>query len=62
MSRFYRYRLPPWCRAWLFAIETAILPVMIFQLFRTIIFPTTLDVFLSGIIIGIFFAFRLKWI
>ncbi|MFD2926118.1 hypothetical protein [Halobacillus naozhouensis] len=62
MSRFYRYRLPPWCRHWLLIIERAILPIMIYQLFRTIFWPTTLDVFLTGIFIGLYIAFHLKWI
>ncbi|MFQ3542608.1 hypothetical protein Q7A53_00855 [Halobacillus rhizosphaerae] len=62
MSRFYRYRLPPWCRYWLFLIETALLPIMIYQLLRTIFLPTTIDVFLTGIIIGLYLAFHLKWI
>ncbi|MFG6116420.1 hypothetical protein SAMN05421743_105172 [Thalassobacillus cyri] len=62
MSRLYRYRLPPWCRRWLYIIEKAMLPLMIFQLLRTLLFPTTLDVFLLGIFIGIFIAFHLEWI
>ncbi|MDC3412482.1 hypothetical protein NC797_05185 [Aquibacillus sp. 3ASR75-11] len=62
MSRFYRYRLPPWCRYWLIVIERASLPIMVFQLIRTLIWPTTFDIFLSGLCIGLFFLFYLKWI
>lgn len=62
MSRFYRYRLPPWVRYWLFVIEKATLPIMIFQLIRTLFLPTTFDVLLLGICIGLFLAFYLQWI
>ncbi|MGP4074556.1 hypothetical protein [Halobacillus sp. K22] len=62
MSRLYRYRLPPWCRTCLFVFEKALLPILVFQCIRTIFFPTTFDVFLLGIIVGVFLAFRYKWI
>ncbi|MBM7554609.1 hypothetical protein [Thalassobacillus pellis] len=62
MSRLYRYRLPPWCRQWLYILEKATIPLMIFQLIRTLFFPTTLDVFLLGIFVGAFIAFHLEWI
>ncbi|WP_181349737.1 hypothetical protein [Thalassobacillus sp. CUG 92003] len=62
MSRLYRYRLPPWCRHWLFILEKCSLPLAVFQLIRTLIFPTSLDVFLLGILIGIYVAFHFEWI
>ncbi|WP_138415491.1 hypothetical protein [Aquibacillus sediminis] len=62
MARFYRYRLPPWARYWLLVIERCTLPIMIFQGIRTIFFPTTFDVLLLGIFIGLFVAFYLEWI
>ncbi|MCA0982585.1 hypothetical protein LCL89_00830 [Halobacillus yeomjeoni] len=62
MSRIYRYRLPPWCRHWLYVIEKSLLPILIFQTLRTIILPTTLDIFILGFVIGLFLAFRYKWI
>lgn len=62
MARFYRYRLPPWARRCLFIAEKVTLPIMIFQLLRTLFFPTTLDVFLLGITVGLFTAFYMKWI
>ncbi|MBO8155923.1 MAG: hypothetical protein H0Z32_05640 [Bacillaceae bacterium] len=62
MSKFYRYKLPPWLRHIIIVIETCTLPIMIFQLIRTLLFPTTLDVFLAGILVGLFFAFYLDWI
>ncbi|QAS54033.1 hypothetical protein [Halobacillus litoralis] len=62
MSRFYRYRLPPWCRNWLYVIEKSMLPIVIFQAIRTLIFPTTFDIFLLGLVLGIFLAFKYKWL
>ncbi|MDY0408588.1 hypothetical protein ACFFIS_03465 [Virgibacillus soli] len=62
MARYYRYRLPPWARHCLIVIESVTLPIMIFQLIRTLFFPTTLDVLLLGLLVGLFIAFQLKWI
>ncbi|RWZ59922.1 hypothetical protein EQV77_01075 [Halobacillus fulvus] len=62
MSRFYRYRLPAWCRTWLYWIEKWLLPILVFQAIRTIFWPTTFDIFLLGIVIGFFLAFKYKWI
>jgi len=62
LTRFYRYRLPPWARQCLIVIERVTLPIMIFQLIRTLFFPTTLDVLLLGMLIGLFVAFYLEWI
>lgn len=62
MSRFYRYKLPPWARYWLLVAERCLIPILIFQGIRTIFFPTTFDVLLLGIFIGFFIAFQLEWI
>ncbi|MDY0396884.1 hypothetical protein ACFSMW_15175 [Virgibacillus halophilus] len=62
MARYYRYRLPPWARRCLIIAEGCTLPIMIFQLIRTIFFPTTFDVLLLGVFIGLFVAFQLRWI
>ena len=62
MARYYRYRLPPWARDCLYALEKAMTPLVIYQLLRTLIIPTTLDVFLLGIFVIIYIAFYLKWI
>ncbi|TQS76112.1 hypothetical protein DX933_02700 [Ornithinibacillus gellani] len=62
MARYYRYRLPPWVRNCICVIEQAMLPILVFQLLRTLFFPTTLDVFLLGLVVGIFVAFYLEWI
>lgn len=62
MARYYRYRIPPWARKCIIIIENVTLPIMIFQLIRTLFFPTTLDVLLLGFLVGLFFAFYMKWI
>jgi len=62
MNRSYRYRLPPWAKQCINIIEKAILPVLIFQALRTLFFPTTFDVFLLVLLIGLFIAFYLEWI
>ncbi|MEN2765720.1 hypothetical protein [Ornithinibacillus xuwenensis] len=62
MARYYRYRLPPWAKKCLFIAETVTLPILIFQLIRTILIPTTFDVLLTLLIGFLFIAFYLKWI
>ncbi|MBP1947683.1 hypothetical protein SAMN05216232_1683 [Virgibacillus subterraneus] len=62
MARYYRYKLPPWARNSIIVIERVTLPILIFQLIRTMLFPTSFDVFLLGILVGIFIAFYLEWI
>ncbi|MFC4388341.1 hypothetical protein ACFOZ1_11070 [Gracilibacillus marinus] len=61
MGRYYRYRLPPWARDCIVVCERCTMPIVIFQSFRTIFIPTTFDVILLGILIGIFIAFQLEW-
>ncbi|WLV26037.1 hypothetical protein QR721_08555 [Aciduricibacillus chroicocephali] len=62
MSRQYRYKLPPWAFTCLCVIERAVVPILIFQVFRTLFLPTTFDILLLGFITGLFFAFYLRWI
>lgn len=62
MGRFYRYRLPPFLRDLLIILEKVTLPILVFQLIRTFFFPTTLDVFLLGLLVLLFIAFYLEWI
>ncbi|GIO21779.1 hypothetical protein [Oceanobacillus sp. J11TS1] len=62
MSRLYRYRLPPWARKCIFVAETVATPIMIFQLIRTLLIPTTLDILVLGILIGLVVAFYMEWI
>ena len=62
MSRYYRYRLPPWCRNWLIIIERCMMPIIVVQSIRTLLFPTTLDVLILGFFVGIYASFYLRWI
>jgi len=62
VARFYRYKLPPWARNCLIIVEKVTLPIMIFQLIRTLLIPTTFDILLLGLLIGVFIAFYLEWI
>ncbi|MFD1445417.1 hypothetical protein [Oceanobacillus profundus] len=62
VARFYRYKLPPWARQCLFVFERILLPITIFQLIRTLLIPTTFDVLLLGVLIGLLIAFYLEWI
>jgi hypothetical protein len=62
MARYYRYRLPPWALKCILVAEKVTLPILIFQLVRTLFFPTTLDVLLLGILVLIYVAFSLGWI
>lgn len=62
MARFYRHRLPPWALRCIICIERATLSILIFQLIRTLLLPTTFDILLLGFVTGLFFAFYLRWI
>ncbi|NSL51588.1 hypothetical protein [Calidifontibacillus erzurumensis] len=62
MSRFYRFRLPPWARHFLLVLEQILLPLVIFQGIRTLLLPTTLDVILLSLMVLLLVAFYLEWI
>jgi hypothetical protein len=62
MSRFYRFRLPPWARHMLLVIEQIMLPLVIFQAIRTLFLPTTFDVILLSLLVLVLVAFYLEWI
>lgn len=62
MAKNYRYRLPPWLYKIVCIIEKATLPILIYQLIRTILFTTTLDLILLGIFTIIFIIFYLQWL
>lgn len=62
MGKQYRYRLPPWLHRCVCILEKAILPILIFQLIRTLIITTTIDLILLGIFTGIFIAFYVRWL
>jgi len=62
MSRFYRFRLPPWARQCILIIEQVTLPLVIFQAIRTLLLPTTFDVILLALLVLLLVAFYLEWI
>nr|MDF9458487.1 hypothetical protein [Bacillus pumilus] len=51
----------PWLRQIRAVASQVVLPIAIFQGFRTIIFPTTFDVLILGILIFLACAFHLDW-
>jgi len=62
MGKHYRYKLPPWLNKCVCILESAILPILIFQVIRTLLFTTTLDLLLLGLFISIFIVFYLRWL
>ncbi|TSJ67841.1 hypothetical protein FPQ13_01880 [Allobacillus salarius] len=62
MGKYYRYRVPYGFRKVIIIVEFSIFPIVCYQVLRTIFLPTTLDVFLCCIFIGVFIMFRSKWI
>jgi len=62
MSRFYRHKLPHWAKKCLVIAEKVTLPLLIYQLFRTLIYQTTLELLLLTVILCLFIAFKMKWL
>ncbi|SHF65022.1 hypothetical protein [Ornithinibacillus halophilus] len=62
MARYYRYKIPPWARKCIIVAERVTLPILIFQAIRTLLIPTTLDILITALLVGLFFAFYLEWI
>ncbi len=61
-KRYNPYSLPPWVRQIREVGIQIIIPLTIFQGIRTVFFPTTFDVLLLGILIGLAIALRYDWI
>ncbi|PSL43991.1 hypothetical protein B0H94_10948 [Salsuginibacillus halophilus] len=49
-----KHRYPPWFYWWKIWLAQLLIPVICFQLFRTLIFPTTFDIILLGLLILFF--------
>lgn len=62
MHRHHRYRLPPWLNRCVCMIERAILPILIFQLVRTLLLTTAFDLILLTLLITLFIIFYLQWL
>ncbi|MCZ0754774.1 hypothetical protein [Anoxybacillus sp. J5B_2022] len=62
MKRFNPYSWPPWLRQLRAICAQVIIPITVFQAIRTILLPTTFDVLLLAILVGLAVAFHLEWI
>ncbi|GEN85522.1 hypothetical protein MKY30_17505 [Oceanobacillus sp. FSL W8-0428] len=62
MSRYYRYRIPPWARKCIFIVETCITPILVFQIIRTLLIPTAFDILILAVLIGLALSFYMQWI
>ncbi|ATP41286.1 hypothetical protein CSE16_15155 [Solibacillus sp. R5-41] len=56
------YLLPPWLRKTRFYIKHCIIPITIFQAIRTIFFPTTGDIILLVLLIGLSYLFTCDYL
>lgn len=54
--------LPPWLRKTRFYCKSIIIPLCVFQLLRTLFFPTTGDFLFLILLLGIWFAFHHDYI
>lgn len=59
---YNKHRLPPWIRKCRDGFEPLCLPIACFQLIRTLIFTTTLDVLLLALLIGLYVCYLKRWI
>ncbi|MEG0386543.1 hypothetical protein [Solibacillus cecembensis] len=56
------YLLPPWLRKTRFFIKNCIIPITVFQAVRTIFFPTTFDIIILVILIGLSYLFTCDYL
>ncbi|KIL44573.1 hypothetical protein KP78_35370 [Jeotgalibacillus soli] len=61
-KRLFPKPLPPWWKKCRLVCSTLIVPFCIFQAVRLILLPTTFDVILLGILIGIAVVLQFEWI
>jgi len=62
LGKYYRYRLPSFLQKCVCILEKAILSILVFQLIRTLIITTTIDLILLSIFILIFILFYIRWL
>ncbi|WLR44094.1 hypothetical protein LC087_08365 [Bacillus carboniphilus] len=62
MKKFNRYSLPPWLSQVRAVLGQFIIPLTVFQAFRTLFLPSTIDVFLLAILLGLSFAYYYEWL
>ncbi|MEK3890569.1 hypothetical protein [Bacillus sp. FSL K6-3431] len=61
-NKFNQYTFQSWMRTFKGACRQLVVPFAIFQTIRTFIFPTTVDVLLLAIFIGLALAFHYEWL
>ncbi|MFP7493452.1 hypothetical protein SFC66_06655 [Terribacillus saccharophilus] len=60
MSKFNRNNMPGFLKYWVNVTEKAVIPLIIFQFIRTLLFPSILDILLLGGLIALYFSFQSK--
>ncbi|RBW71581.1 hypothetical protein [Bacillus taeanensis] len=62
-KRYYgKHRYPPWFWKIRNGFKQLLLPLFIFQLIRTLVFPTSLDVMLVILLLLLYLFLSLDWI
>ncbi|MBS4208939.1 hypothetical protein [Bacillus sp. FJAT-50079] len=61
-NRFNQHTFQAWMRNFKGVCKQLIVPFSIFQAIRTFLFPSTLDVLLLAIFIGLALAFHYEWL
>jgi len=56
------YRWPPWLRRLRDGFEVFVLPLAVFQMIRAIFWPTTFDVVVLIVLVGLYICFLKRWI
>ncbi|TMW71605.1 hypothetical protein [Alteribacter natronophilus] len=59
--RFSKNRLPLWGRRIIDAFYQCLLPIIFFQLIRTLLFPSTFDVILLATLAVLYFSTAYGW-
>ncbi|MGD6967668.1 hypothetical protein FZC84_05435 [Rossellomorea vietnamensis] len=61
-KKYNPYVLPPWLRTCRNVCKQFSIPFCVFQGIRTILIPTTFDVLLLAVFIGLALAFYFEWL
>ncbi|MFP7477977.1 hypothetical protein [Terribacillus saccharophilus] len=60
MSKINRNNMPGFLRYWINVTEKAVIPLIVFQFIRTLLFPSILDILILGGLIALYFSFQTK--
>jgi hypothetical protein len=52
--------MPGFLKYWVNVTEKAVIPLIVFQFIRTLLFPSILDILLLGGLIALYFSFQTK--